>query len=146
LAAALARNGPSTALLERHLARYAKFDDHAFVALNTAFIEDGAFIEIPKDTALDKPIYMIFVSAPKNGRPAVSHPRNLILVGHGAQASFVEVHLGVDTPPEASNFELGSVYFTNAVTEVVAGENAKVEYARIEQESAQAFHVATLQF
>src|SRR2546425_216308 len=146
LAAALDGNGPSAALLEQHLARYAKFDDHAFVALNTAFIEDGAFIEIPKDTVLDKPIYLNFVSAPKNGHPAVSHPRNLILVGQGAQASFVEVHLGVDTPPEASNLELGSVYFTNAVTEVVAGENAKVEYARIEQESAQAFHVATLQF
>ena len=143
LAAALAGNGSTAALIERHLARYAKFDDHAFVALNTAFIEDGAFIEIPKDTVLDKPIYLIFVSAPKNGRPAVSHPRNLILVGHGAQASFVEVHLGVDTSPNA---DFGSVYFTNAVTEVVAGENAKVEYARIEQESAQAFHVATLQF
>src|SRR5439155_12976459 len=56
LAAALAGNGSTAALIERHLARYAKFDDHAFVALNTAFIEDGAFIEIPKDTVLDKPI------------------------------------------------------------------------------------------
>jgi len=146
IAAALAGNGSTAALLERHLARYAKFDDHAFVALNTAFIEDGAFIEIPKDTVLDNPIYLTFVSAPKSGRPVVSHPRNLILVGNGAQASFVEVHRGVDTPPEASNLEFGGVYFTNAVTEVVAGENAKVEYARIEQESAQAFHVATLQF
>jgi len=146
IAAALAGNGSTAALLERHLARYAKFDDRAFVALNTAFIEDGAFIEIPKDTVLDNPIYLTFVSAPKSGRPVVSHPRNLILVGNGAQASFVEVHRGVDTPPEASNLEFGGVYFTNAVTEVVAGENAKVEYARIEQESAQAFHVATLQF
>src|SRR3989442_3456178 len=34
LAAALAGNGPSAALLKQHLARYAKFDDHAFVALN----------------------------------------------------------------------------------------------------------------
>src|SRR5947208_2888250 len=110
LAAALAGNGSTAALIERHLARYAKFDDHAFVALNTAFIEDGAFIEIPKDTVLDKPIYLIFVSAPRNGHPAVSHPRNLILVGNGAQASFVEVHLGVDAPPEASNLEFGSVY------------------------------------
>ena len=146
LAAVLAGSGSTAALLEPHLARYAKFDDHAFVALNTAFIEDGAFIEIPKDAVLEKPIYLSFVSAPKNGHPAVSHPRNLILVGQGAQASFVEVHLGADTPPEASNLQFGGVYFTNAVTEVVAGENAKVEYARIEQESAQAFHVATLQF
>src|SRR2546426_9154376 len=100
LAAALAGNGSTAALLEQHLARYAKFDDHAFVALNTAFIEDGAFIEIPKDPVLDKPIYLNFISAPKNGRPAVSRPRNLILVGNGAQASFVEVHLGGDAAPD----------------------------------------------
>src|SRR5690349_9389342 len=42
LAAALA--GPHAALVEQHLTRYARYDDHAFVALNTAFIEDGAFI------------------------------------------------------------------------------------------------------
>ena len=134
LAAALAGKDPATALLEQHLARHAKFEDHAFVALNTAFIEDGAFIEIAKDTVLDKPICLTFFSAP-DGRPSLSHPRNLIVVGRGSQVSFVESYWG----PE-------QVYFTNAVTEVVVDENAKVEYARVEQESGQAFHVATVHF
>jgi len=134
LGAALAGGGSALASLEQHLARYAKFDAHAFVALNTAFIEDGAFVEIPKETRIEKPIRVEFLSAP-DGQPSLSHPRNLIVVGRGSQVSFVESYQG----PE-------QVYFTNAVTEVAVAENAAVEYVRIEQEGAEAFHVATLQF
>ena len=43
-------------LLERHLGPYADAKTHAFVALNTAFFEDGAFIEIPKGAVLQKPV------------------------------------------------------------------------------------------
>jgi len=46
----------------------------------------------------------------------------------------------------SSNPENQGPYFTNAVTEVVVGENAKVEYIKEQDESAQAFHIATLQF
>ena len=31
------------------------------MALNTAFVEDGAFIEIPKGVVLEKPIYLLYV-------------------------------------------------------------------------------------
>jgi Fe-S cluster assembly protein SufD len=134
LAEALAGDGSALATLEQHLARYAKFEAHTFVALNTAFIEDGVFVEVPKDTRIEQPIHLEFVSAP-GGQPSLSHPRSLMVVGRGSQVSFVESYRG---PKQ--------VYFTNAVTEVVVGENAKVEYARIEQEGEAAFHVATLLF
>ena len=49
LASAFKNHG---ALLERHFARYADARTHAFVALNTAFFEDGAFIEVPKGAVL----------------------------------------------------------------------------------------------
>jgi Fe-S cluster assembly protein SufD len=122
--------------LEAHLARHADFQDHAFVALNTAFIEDGAFIEIARETVVEKAIYLVYISSAPEGKPVVSHPRNLIVVGRGAQATFVESYLGTN----------GTAYFTNAVTEVVVGENATVDYAKIEEEGEQAFHVATVHF
>src|SRR5436853_242701 len=43
--------------VEPHLAKYAKLQDHAFTALNTAFLRDGAFISIPKGKVVDEPIY-----------------------------------------------------------------------------------------
>ena len=37
---------------EAHLARYATFEDDAFIALNTTFLKDGAFVHVPEDTSL----------------------------------------------------------------------------------------------
>ena len=143
LATALASGSP---LLEQHLARHAPYEQHAFVALNTAFMEDGAYIEIPKDTLLEKPVYLLYVTtsgapnprrAASNGeRPRVTHPRNLVLIGRGSQVSFIEGYVGLEE----------GVYLTNAVTEVVAGEGAVINYHKVEAESERSFHLATLQF
>ena len=124
------------AAVEEHLARYADYQDHAFAALNTAFLEDGAFVEIPKGTVLLKPLYLVFVSTASDDRPAMIHPRNLILVGSESQASIVETYLG------AGN----GTYFNNAVTELATGESAVVEHYKLQEENERAFHVATAQF
>ncbi|MBI1940100.1 MAG: Fe-S cluster assembly protein SufD [Acidobacteria bacterium] len=131
LAAALAGGDAS---LESHLARYANPQDHAFVALNMALMEDGAFLEIPKGLVLEHPIYVLFITT-VGDQPTVSHPRNLILIGREAQVTLIEGHLGLSD----------GVYFTNAVTEVAVGENAVVNYCKLQHESKRAYHVATLQ-
>ncbi len=131
LSEALAGETPQ---LERHLTRYASYQDHSFVALNTALFEDGAFIEVKPNTQVEKLIILVFVSTPAV-RPHMTHPRNLILVGAGAKASFVELHVGLPGHP----------YFKNAVTELVAGENAVVDYTRIQDEGTGGYHVGILQ-
>ena len=120
-------------VVEPHLARYAGYDDNAFVALNTAFIEDGAFIHIPDGAIVEDPIRVLFVST-ANGAASVSHPRNLIVAGPNSQAVIVESYLAAED----------GVYLTNAVTEVVAGKNAVVEHCKLQRESEAAFHVASL--
>jgi len=136
--------------LERHLARYATdYREHAFVALNTAFLEDGAFIEIPKGVVLEKPIYLLYVSDP-GGLPTVSYPRNLIIVGRESQASIVEAYVCGSTGDSAGTGKSAGptdeVYFTNAVSEVAVGEGAVIEYHRVQQESDRAFHFGRLVF
>ena len=116
------------------LARYARFQSHAFVALNTAALEDGAFISIPRNAVVDEPIHLLFVSTATE-HPTVSHPRTLILAGENSQATIVETYVG----PE------GDVYFTNAVTEVVCAENAVIDHYKVQRESLAAFHIATMQ-
>ena len=118
---------------ERHLARYADFTGHAFVALNTAFMEDGGCIEIPKGVVLEKPVHLLFVSTAA-GEPWVAHPRNLVLAGRESQAAVIETYASLD----------GNIYFNNAVTEIVAEEGARVDYVKVQQESGAAFHVATV--
>jgi Fe-S cluster assembly protein SufD len=130
------------ASVEAHLAQYAGYHDHAFVALNTAFMEDGAFVSIPKDTIVDAPIHLLFISSARIGSPddegdsaPVSYPRNLIVVGSHSQARIIESYVGLEH----------DVYLTNVVTEIVGGENAVIDYYKVQRESEEAFHVATVQ-
>ena len=69
--------------------------------------------------------------------PEVTHPRNLIVAETNSQATIVETYAGVGG---------GEAYLTNAVTEVVANENATLVHYKIERECEQAFHVATTNY
>jgi len=155
LAEALENDGKT---LERHLTRYATdYTEHAFVALNTAFIEDGAFLEIPKGVVLEKPICLLYVSDASE-LPTVSYPRNLIIARRESQATIIEGYVwsSTGTPAGAGTNQRTStgksacatdgVYFTNAVSEVAVGEGAVIEYHRIQQESDRAFHFGRLVF
>src|SRR5262249_43421343 len=99
-----------------------------------AFISDGAFISVPKGSVVDKPIHLIFLSTVRE-EPSVLHPRNLIVLGRDSQATIIASHFGLDA----------KVYFTNAVTEVILGENAILDFYDVQRESMEAFHVHTLQ-
>jgi Fe-S cluster assembly protein SufD len=120
--------------LEPHLARHAKFQNHAFTALNTAFMRDGAFISVPKGKVIEEPLYLVLITT-KSGKRAVSHPRNLVLAGENSQVTLVEDYVGLEE----------EVYFTNAVTEIVAGPNAVIDHHKLLRESNEAFHVASTQ-
>jgi Fe-S cluster assembly protein SufD len=120
-------------LIEPHLARYASYRDYAFTALNTAFIKDGAFLYVPEGTIIETPIHLLFITTAA-GEGSVAHPRNLIVAGDRSRATLVETHAGFEE----------QVSFTNAVTEIAVGEGAVIDHYKLQQESLEAFHVATL--
>ncbi|HTT62366.1 MAG TPA: Fe-S cluster assembly protein SufD [Bryobacteraceae bacterium] len=123
----------SEAPVEQYLARYASFQDNAFVAMNTANFEDGVFVHIAKGAVIEEPIE-IAVESFANGHPTVSHPRVLIVAEPDSQATIIESYRG-----------RGGTYFTNPVTELVAGDHAVVDHYRLQTEADHAFHVSTLQ-
>ncbi|HEX9870826.1 MAG TPA: Fe-S cluster assembly protein SufD, partial [Candidatus Tectomicrobia bacterium] len=120
--------------LEAHLARYASVEEQAFVALNTAFMQDGAYVYVPRGRVVEVPIHLVFISLPQ-AEATVSHPRNLLVLEDNTRARVIESYIGLGH----------DVYLTNAVTEFVLGQNASAEYCKLEQESSSAFHIATLQ-
>ena len=117
--------------LEKHLARHAPVGASPFTALSTAFMRDGGFVYLPANIDLTRPIHLIFV-ATADAAGTVSYPRNLVIVGAGSRASVIESYVSLAE---------GTAYWTNAVTEVVAGANAWVEHTRIQRESESAHHV-----
>ncbi|HZI68035.1 MAG TPA: Fe-S cluster assembly protein SufD [Thermoanaerobaculia bacterium] len=119
--------------VEPYLARIAR-EGNAFADVNSALLEDGAYVRIPAGAVLTGPIHLLFLSEPDFG-PTVSHPRNLVIAEPGSQAVVVESWIGT----------AGALYFTNAVTEVVVGEGAVLDFYKLERESLGAFHVATME-
>jgi Fe-S cluster assembly protein SufD len=118
--------------IETHLAQVATQNRHAFTALNTAFLADGGFISVPESVVLDAPIHLLFVSTGDRGRPAMAHPRVLILMGANSQASVVESYVGVGA----------SDYFTNTVTEIVASDHARLDHYKLQHEATDSVHMA----
>ena len=132
LAEALQADG---AMLEKHLARHASVESSPFTALSTAFMRDGGFLHVGPDTDLTRPVHLVFVTTGE-AAGSVSHPRNLIVIERGARASVIESYVSLAE---------GVTYWTNAVTEVVAGANSWIEHTRIQRESERAYHVGLTQ-
>lgn len=129
-----ALRGPEAAAVRGHLTRDpAPAGDRAFVALNTAFFRDGAYVRVPRDTVLPRPLHLVFVSTGRGGTTMV-HPRNLLVAERGSEAHVIETYVGLGD----------GLHLTNAVTEILAEEGAVVDHAKVQRESPAAFHVATI--
>jgi Fe-S cluster assembly protein SufD len=124
------RNEPQ--LVENHLGRAVSDEDNAFVALNTALFEDGAFVQIPNESIGDKPIQILFVST---GKVLAAQPRVIVLAGGSCEATIVESYVSLHE----------NAHLTNAVTEIFAGPNARVDHYKSQTENENALHVATMQ-
>jgi Fe-S cluster assembly protein SufD len=122
-------------LVQEHLGRYAvRTAPSPFTDLNTAFLQDGVFLHVPNGIEIEAPIHLLFLSQPSEGA-VVSHPRNLIIVGSSSRVTLIEHYASTH----------GGEYFTNTVTEIVAGKNANIDHYKLQLESEAAFHVSTTQ-
>jgi Fe-S cluster assembly protein SufD len=121
-------------VVQRHLGQLADIRLRAFDALNTARIEDGAFINVAEGTILDRPLQVMFISTGGAGREAsISHPRLLIVTGSNAQVRIVETYAAT-----------GGRYFANAVTEVFVAENSVLDHYKVQEDSTDAFHIGSM--
>jgi Fe-S cluster assembly protein SufD len=130
LSAALAKDA---ALVEKHLGQYAGTANNSFAALNQALFSDGAFIFAPRGVAIAEPVQLIYIASAKHAGETIL-PRNLIIAEANAKLTVVETYLST----------ANVAYFTNAVTEILAGDEAVLEHVKLQDEAAAAFHIATI--
>ncbi len=115
-----------------NLARLALFDDDAFAALNTAFTNDGALVQVPDNAVSASPVNLVFI-ATEGPQPQVTHPRTLVQVGRNARLTLVESYVNL----------AGGRNFTNAVLEMAVGEGSHVDHYRLLMDTPDGFHVGT---
>jgi Fe-S cluster assembly protein SufD len=105
---------------------------NAFTSLNMAFLQDGAFIHVPDNLAMETPVHFLFVSTGADSLAA--YPRNLFVVGRSSECTVLESYVGLtDTGP----------CLNNAVTEIVLEDNARMDRHKLVAEGAEGFHLAT---
>lgn len=122
-----------SALIEKHLGKYAHTANNTFAALNQAFFIDGAFIFVPQGVEVAEPVQLIYISSAKQNGEVIL-PRNLIIAEANSKLTVVESYIS----------NVNAAYFTNAVTEILAGDNAAVEHIKLQDEATEAFHIATI--
>jgi Fe-S cluster assembly protein SufD len=131
LRAALAGPAPE---LETHLARVAGDGAIVFTALNTALFEDGAFIRALPGRVITRPVHLLFIATA--GEPGASaHVRNLIVAGPRSEMKVLETYVSLSDAP----------HFTNTVTELVVGAEARLDHCKIQEENTRAIHIAAVQ-
>ena len=108
-------------------------DDNPFVALNDAFFTDGSLIQIADGQRLTKPVHLLFVTTASEEAEA-SHVRNWIDAGANSHGTIIESHLSLGQ----------AATVTNVVTETRVGDGANVEHVKFQDQSARAFHLASL--
>ncbi len=98
--------------------------DESLTSLNTAFANEGAYINIPKSKVADKPIEIMYFST-GNEAALLVQPRNLIIVGENSHVQIIERHQSLNENP----------VLTNSVTEIFAQKRAIVDYYKIQNDN-----------
>jgi len=121
-------------LVQRHLGKYARAATNPFTALGTAFLADGLLVHVPDRLVIDGPIH-VTCAIPAGTPSPMIHPRLLVVLGREAQARVVELYEG----------DIPGASLTNAVTEIVLGEGARLDHCRVQRQGLRGYHVATSQ-
>jgi len=118
-----------SAVIKEHLGKFVTAETNGFTALNMAFLNEGVFIFVPKNTKIETPIHLAFVA---DGETA-SFPHVLLIAERGSEATLIESYLRTGE----------TKYFTDSVVEIVLADDARLKHLRVQRESHNAFHVST---
>ena len=96
-------------------------ENNSFGELNTAFAKEGAFINIPKNTILPKPIQIVnfFTGSEKD---VMLQPRNLIVIGENSHVQIIERHQNLSN----------QTVLTNSVTEIFVHKRGILDLYKIQ--------------
>lgn len=112
-------------IIENYFNKIAPKD--SLTSLNTAFSSEGAYIHIPKNKLVQKPIQILHFST-GNESATMLQPRNLIIVDENSHVQIIERHQSLTENP----------VLTNSVTEIFTNKRAIVDYYKVQNDNQNA--------
>ncbi len=105
---------------------------NSFKVLNTAFGKGGAFIYVPSNVVVDRPIHLLYINTTESGAFA-QHPQVLVFLEKSAQLRLVESHYGRKVQDGA--------YFSNVLNHFELSQNAHLQHVKFQLETSNAYQV-----
>jgi Fe-S cluster assembly protein SufD len=96
-------------------------DERGLSALNRALAADGCVIRLGDHATLPGPVQLLFVSV-GGDQPTLISPRNLVVLGDGAQLDLIESHVALG----------GGTNLTNLDSRMVVGRAAQLRHDRLQ--------------
>ena len=114
----------------KHFAQYADYQIDAYTALNTAFAQEGSFIQVADNSQIETPIVLHYIYDSSAGA-AMAFPRNLVLLGRNSEVKIIE------------KFEvLGEQsIWSNVVTEIALEQDARAQFYKVQDDNAHTYHL-----
>lgn len=106
---------------------------HLFNDLNNACTRDGVLVHVGKNQQLQQPLQISWLTSSGDSAFAVNS-RLLLVLETGAAATLVEQYDSDDA---------AQVSFTNALTEIVIGDNARLQHYRLQLMQEEALHIGS---
>lgn len=119
--------------VEQQLGQQVSMDKVGLTALNTLLMKEGVMVHVSAKAMVKKPIELLVIQSGTTDNLA-THLRNMIVLDRDATATVVEHYVGLTDVR----------CFTNVVSEVVLADNAELFHYKLQKESKNAIHIATL--
>lgn len=117
--------------IARTLGAIAPWQERAFVALNTALIDDGILVHVAPGVALGTPVHLGHAIQRDGDVPVAAHPRVLVIADRGARLTVIEDFRGSQRAGD----------LVNSVIEFDVGEGAEVEHLSLLGDAQESLHV-----
>jgi len=121
-------------IIEQNLGRVVEGQEHLFATLNSAWLDDGILVYVPRNQKLEQPVYVVQISTAGEQTLSVNQ-RLLVVLEDSAQAEIIE-HF-VSTSEQQNSF-------VNALTEIVVGDNAQLQHYRLNLEEENIQHLGAV--
>ena len=116
-----------------HIGQQVDISKAGLNALNTLLMNEGVMVTVAPNVNVDKTIEVLVINTGETANLA-THLRNVIVMAEDSQATLIEHYASLSD----------EVSLTNIVSEVLLSSNAELNHYKLQQESSNAFHIATL--
>ncbi|HEX7616730.1 MAG TPA: Fe-S cluster assembly protein SufD [Thermoanaerobaculia bacterium] len=106
-----------------------------FGSLGDAFLDEGVVLNVPANTSLSEPLFILHLATPPGSSeaPRMVHTRNLFTFEEDSSATVVEAYLGGSGPS-----------LMNSRTDVTLAKGARLNHVKLQLEGPETFHVGQL--